>query len=327
VARRVSAPLRRLSVAARAIAIGETPAIPAGDQGEEDDEVGRLAAAMRAMASAVAEREERLRAAAAENAALYEEAQAAVRLREEFLSIAAHELKTPLTSVRGASQLTLRRAEREGTLEFERTIASLRVIDSQAARLAALIDRLLDVTRLRSGRLAIEAAPCELVSLVRTTAERAQAGTTRHVIVVRAPERLDVHADALRIEQVLTNLLDNAIKYSPDGGVIEVDVTREKETLRLSVRDHGTGIPTEHLARVFDRFFQSHNASHLSGMGLGLYVTREIVELHGGTIAARLPEDGNGTVIEVTLPLAAPESVDSEAPAPLSSEQIGALHT
>jgi signal transduction histidine kinase len=322
VARRVSAPLRRLSIAARAIAVGEHPTIPAGDRGEEDDEVGRLAAAMRAMAGAVSEREERLRAIAAENARLYEEAQAAVRLREEFLSIAAHELKTPLTSVRGSAQLALRRFERDGSLEADRTVTALRLIDSQAARLSALIDRLLDVSRLRSGKLALELGTCDLAALVRGVAERAQTNTTRHTVVVRAPMKLEVELDALRIEQVATNLLDNAIKYSPDGGAVEVGVALEGSAVRLSVRDHGTGIPTEHLSRVFERFFQSHNASHLSGMGLGLFVAREIVELHGGTISAQLPA-GGGTLIEVLLPA----RVDRKHAVPLSWEQTGALHT
>ena len=319
-ARRVSAPLRRLSVAARAIAVGETPTIPAGSRAEEDDdEVGRLAAAMRAMARAVVEREDRLRAVAAENAALYEEAQAAVRLREEFLSIAAHELKTPITSVRGSAQLTLRRFEREGSLDAQRTTAALRTIDSQAARLASLVDRLLDVSRLRAGKLALELATCDLAALLRGAAERAQATTTRHVVVVHAPDRLDVQIDQLRIEQVVTNLLDNAIKYSPEGGAVEVHLDVVGESVRLAVRDHGTGIPVEDLSRVFDRFFQSHNASHLSGMGLGLYVAQEIVELHGGTISARLPE-GGGTLVEVVLPVTASSGVDSTVAVPLSSE-------
>ena len=204
------------------------------------------------------------------------------------------------------------------------------MIDSQAARLSALVDRLLDVSRLRSGKLALELAVCDLAALVRGAAERAQAGTTRHVVVVHAPERLEARVDALRIEQVVTNLLDNAIKYSPDGGAIDVELEEEGRGVRLRVRDRGTGIPAEHLAQVFDRFFQSHNASHLSGMGLGLYVAREIVELHGGRIAARLPE-GGGTLIEVFLPVSAEgagqNGVDSGRAAPLSSEQTGALHT
>jgi signal transduction histidine kinase len=323
VARRVSAPLRRLEGAAQQIAAGEPPALPARPtnvEPQDDDEVGRLAAAMDAMAFAVAEREERLRSAAEENARLYEEAQAAVRLREEFLSIAAHELKTPLTSVRGAAQLSLRRLKREGAADPERWRASLQLIDSQSAKLATLVERLLDVSRLRAGKLALERARTDLAQLVREVAERAQGTTQHHVVVVHAPDTLPVEVDPIRMEQVITNLLDNAIKYSPQGGAIDVTLGAQHSNgaaaqVRLAVRDRGAGIPAEHLDRVFDRFFQSHTGKHLSGIGLGLYISREIVELHGGTIAAHAPPDG-GTEMEILLPLEAPVALAEKAPVP-----------
>ncbi|HEU5315138.1 MAG TPA: sensor histidine kinase [Chloroflexota bacterium] len=322
VARRISAPLRRLAAAAQQIAAGKRPLLPsrpATVAAQDDDEVGRLAAAMDAMAAAVAEREERLRAAAEENARLYEEAQAAVRLREEFLSIAAHELKTPLTSVRGAAQLTLRRLDREGSADPERWRTSLELIDSQSAKLATLVERLLDVSRLRAGKLALEHFPTDLAQLLREVAERAQGTTRLHVVVVHAPEALRVDVDPLRIEQVITNLLDNAIKYSPEGGAIEVTLAALPQSgiagrVRLTVRDHGTGIPAEHAERVFDRFFQAHTGRHLSGMGLGLYISREIVELHGGTIAVHAPP-GGGTEIEIILPRAIPATMPAASPA------------
>ena len=315
-ARRVSAPLRRLAAAAHQIAIGQRPLLPAAPTGvtpDQDDEVGRLAAAMRAMAAAVAERETRLRAAADENARLYEEAQAAVRAREEFLSIAAHELKTPLTSVRGAAQLSLRRIERD-IADPARWRATLQLIDSQSGKLAILIERLLDVSRLRAGKLALEPAPTDLVALVREVADRAQASTQRHVVVLHAPDTLTATVDPLRIEQVLTNLLDNAIKYSPQGGPIDLTIARQDGTARIAVRDRGTGIDAEHIDHVFDRFYQAHSGRHLSGMGLGLYVSREIVELHGGTITARTPQDG-GTEIEVVLPIATASLAETAAAA------------
>jgi signal transduction histidine kinase len=107
--------------------------------------------------------------------------------------------------------------------------------------------------------------------------------------------------DPLRLEQVLTNLVNNAIKYSPDGGTIAIAVTQHADTAQVTVRDHGLGIPPEHREHIFDRFYQAHSRSHRSGMGLGLYISRQIVDLHGGSIIADFPADG-GTRFVVTLP-------------------------
>jgi signal transduction histidine kinase len=129
--------------------------------------------------------------------------------------------------------------------------------------------------------------------------------------LLRAPAEVPIWADPLRIEQVVTNLLDNAIKYSPEGGPIEVDVDSvEPGTVRLAVRDHGIGVPPEHRGQIFERFYQAETVptKHASGMGLGLYISRQIVELHDGRIAAEFPPDG-GTRFVVTLPTGADRSV------------------
>jgi signal transduction histidine kinase len=110
-----------------------------------------------------------------------------------------------------------------------------------------------------------------------------------------------VVVDPLRIEQVVTNLLSNAIKYSPDGGAIDVTLTSAADSTRLEVRDHGIGIPPERRARLFDRFYQAHGEGHFGGLGLGLFISRQIVELHGGSLEADFPADG-GTSFRVSLP-------------------------
>jgi signal transduction histidine kinase len=128
--------------------------------------------------------------------------------------------------------------------------------------------------------------------------------SARHTIVVHGPARLIVNVDATRIEQVVTSLLDNAIKYSPDGGEIEVELsgpTPGAPGVRLAVRDHGLGIPPDRRERLFERFYQAHTEGHLSGLGLGLFISRHIIQQHGGRIWATHPEDG-GTCFEVTLP-------------------------
>jgi signal transduction histidine kinase len=123
----------------------------------------------------------------------------------------------------------------------------------------------------------------------------------RHPVTLDAPEYVEIVADPLRIEQVLTNLMDNAAKYSPDGSTIEVSVRIGPETADVVVRDYGMGIPREHRHRIFDRFFQAHVGEQSSGMGLGLYISQEIVRRHGGTLRAEIPDDG-GTRMVMTLP-------------------------
>jgi signal transduction histidine kinase len=129
-----------------------------------------------------------------------------------------------------------------------------------------------------------------------------QARSARHAIVLRGLETAPAYVDTLRMEQVLTNLLDNAVKYSPEGGDIIVDVSSTaSDAVQISVRDYGIGIPGASLGRVFDRFYQAHENSSTSGMGLGLYISRQIVELHGGQIAVSVPVDGGSRFI-VTIP-------------------------
>jgi PAS domain S-box-containing protein len=238
-------------------------------------------------------REERARA----------EAEAALRLRDEFLSIAAHELRTPLTAVSGYAQLALRQLAPEGQLEPERIVPVLETIKGQADKLARLISRLLDISRLEGGKLALERQPTDVVTLVEQVLSGARARDPGHAITLSTPPSLEAEVDPLRLEQVLTNLLDNAIKYSPQGGPIEVVLTRATPgEVVLSVRDHGLGIPPEKRGQIFERFYQAHGNGNKSGMGLGLYVSRQIVELHGGEITAEFPPDG-GSRFLVRLPL------------------------
>jgi PAS domain S-box-containing protein len=241
---------------------------------------------------------------AIDNARLYYEAREAVSIRDEFLSVAAHELKTPMTSLRGYAQLLAREFERSELPSPERARRAALTIQVQADKLARLVAQLLDVSRIQSGRLAIEREPTDLTQLVRNSVEAAGNQVHEHTISVLLPDELVVDIDPLRIEQVVTNLLDNAIKYSPEGGQIHVSVSLDDGLVWLCVRDHGVGVPLQHRAHIFDRFYQAHAGGPLTsmaGMGLGLYISRQIVELHGGRIEAEFPEDG-GTRFVVRLP-------------------------
>jgi signal transduction histidine kinase len=232
------------------------------------------------------------------------QAEAALRLRDEFFSVAAHELKAPITSLRGFAELLLNQFERPEGPDPERVQRTLRTIDRQSVTLARLVGQLLDVARIGAGRLALECEPTDVAALVQRVVAAAQARTQIHTLHVDAPPGLDARIDPLRIEQVLTNLLDNAVKYSPAGGAIEVVLQQlDGATFELSVRDHGLGVEPEKRSRIFERFYQAHEDAFRSGMGLGLYLSRHIVELHGGQIRAEFPDDGGSRFI-VRLPFA-----------------------
>jgi PAS domain S-box-containing protein len=231
------------------------------------------------------------------------EIEEALHLREEFLAIAAHELRTPITSMLGRSQFALRVLDRGGEIDRGPLVRSLQTIVRQSTTMAQLISQLLDVSRLQSGKLIIEPAPTDVVPIIDDVVDNARIVSTSHEIVVAGPPSLEADVDPLRLEQVATNLVTNAIKYSPDGGAIEVALRQVARSLELSVRDHGLGIPPERRGQIFEQFYQAHSGQHHGGLGLGLYISRQIVQQHGGEIHAEFPDDG-GTRFVITLPLA-----------------------
>jgi len=237
------------------------------------------------------------------------DAEAALRQREEFLNVAAHELRTPLTSLKGFAELTMQRIEQGRLQDPQQLHRALETIDQQVDRLAALASQLLDISRIESGALRLEPQPVDLVPLTRNMVERMQSTTTRHTLSLQAPPELRARVDPLRIEEVLYNLIDNAIRYSPKGGPVEVELSLpDPGTVRIAVRDFGIGVPPEQRQRLFTRFFQASKRP-AGGLGLGLYVSRSIVERHGGQIRAEFPPDGGSRFI-VTLPREAVQGGD-----------------
>jgi signal transduction histidine kinase len=206
-----------------------------------------------------------------------------------------------MTSLRGFAQVLLGQLDRHETPDPDRLSHALRAIDRQSEKLAVLVSQLLDISRLEAGRLVLDRTPTDVVPIVESVVANARARTCRHRVEVRAPATLSAVVDPLRLEQVLTNLVDNAIKYSPDGGAIHIEAGHSKGRLRLVVTDRGIGVPPEHRGRIFDRFYQAHPEQRLGGMGLGLYISRQIVDLHGGHMEAEFPPTG-GTRVIVTLP-------------------------
>lgn len=240
---------------------------------------------------------------AIDNARLHAEAQRATRLRDEFLSVAAHELKTPMTTLRGYAQL-LGRSLEPGVPPPELILRrSVGAIETQSEKLVKLTEQLLDVSRIEAGKLRLSTSIIDLVDLLRGIVQSIQDTTTKHTLTVIAPQRCIARVDAMRLEQVLANLVGNAVKYSPNGGPIEVSLTTPTDNwVRLKVRDWGLGVPDDRRAALFDRFYQAHGEGHFGGLGLGLYVSRQIVELHGGTISAVFPSDG-GSEFAIEMPL------------------------
>ncbi len=234
-----------------------------------------------------------------EATAALDRAESAARVREEFLSIATHELRTPVTSISGYAQLALKALT---TGRTERLQPALETVVRQSERLAILITQLLDASRISGGSLAIEPEPTDLSVLVTRAVDAARIRSDAHHWVADVPPDLRASVDPVRTEQVLTNLFDNAIRYSPDGGTINVRLAVDGPMLTISVSDEGLGIPPERVEHVFDRFYRGHAEQGLGGLGLGLFIAREIVERHGGMIDVGSTL-GRGTTFTVRMPV------------------------
>jgi PAS domain S-box-containing protein len=247
-------------------------------------------------------------ALAIDNARLYQETQAALRVRDTFLSIASHELRTPVTSLRGFVQ-ALQRHQQRGRLDPAHLASALPVIQRNADRLAGLIDDLLDVSRIQLGRLPLRLQPVDLVQLVRTVIEDhpAQFDRQHPLRLTAAVPVAPVLADPDRLAQVMTNLLDNAVTYSPDGGEVEVTVAADADGWRISVRDQGIGLAPGAGEAIFEPFTRQPGSvqQQPAGLGLGLYISRMIVEQHGGRIWIESAGPGCGATAQVWLPRSA----------------------
>jgi signal transduction histidine kinase len=253
----------------------------------------------------------RIDAATAELKERYEQLKELDRMKSQFLSIASHELKTPITAMSGFLQVALRRVRRLGDGEAAAPVAEglraiteqLEVVYRQTGKLARLVDELLDVSRIQTGRIEFRYADVDLSELANEVATRMQLTTSTHAISVRRDSENVVTADRDHLEQVLNNLVTNAIKYSPTGGTITIDVRPDGDGVRLSVTDQGIGIPEKELDAIFGLFYRSPDraARDAAGMGLGLYISREIVVRHGGRIWA---ESGGvkGSTLNVVIP-------------------------
>ncbi len=225
----------------------------------------------------------------------------AERRKDDFLSMASHELRTPITSVKAYTQLLQRMFEKEGKKEPALYLSKM---DTQINKLTQLIVTLLDVTRLQADKLVFTEETFDVDALVHEVVENLQRTTPRHSIIVDGSIKRSVVGDRERLGQVLRNLIVNAVKYSPRHDTVRVSLSSTSEQLTVRVQDFGIGIPKHQQARVFERFYRvyDNNDTTYPGLGIGLYIAREIIARYHGTLSVESVE-GQGSIFSFSLPL------------------------
>jgi signal transduction histidine kinase len=310
-ARRIARPLGTLADAVDQVTAGNlwAPLSPS-----RVSEVARLSAAFRVMRDRLAARTAESERLAAELLARADALAETDRRKDEFLAMLAHELRNPLGAIANASYVL------EQTVDGGQQERAAAVVKRQVQHLVRMIDDLLDVSRITRGKVELKREPLDLVEVVRQAIEgtRPALEARGHALEVALPaEPLPISADVTRLEQVLSNLLRNAAKFTEPGGSIAVAVRAEEGRGVVRVRDSGVGIPPELLPRVFDLFTQGEQGLDRAGAGLGIGLTmvKRLVELHGGQVEARSEGHGRGAELVVRLPLAAHHGPVAEQPA------------
>jgi PAS domain S-box-containing protein len=236
-------------------------------------------------------------AIALENSRLFEEIKAMSDKKDEFIALASHELKTPLTTIKGYLQLLAKKKQdRVNALFLEKTL-------DQVAKLNALIADLLDVSKIEAGKLQFNLVHFDLRLLLKEVMETFPYTYKTHKIIFHdAIDPTIVYADKQRIEQVVNNLLTNAIKYSPAADLVEISIHKDPETVTVKVRDYGIGLKEEHKSKIFTRFYRAEGVVNVSGLGIGLHLTKEIIDRHNGQIGVE-STFGVGSEFYFSLPV------------------------
>jgi signal transduction histidine kinase len=230
------------------------------------------------------------------------ELEEAISARDDFLSIASHELRTPLTPIRLTVQRLRRRGQDPAAAVPKAVASQLETMDRQVGRLDTLINELLDVSRITVGRMDLELTEFDLCALVREVVARFQQELEMggHTVTLDLGEPMLGRWDRLRLDQVISNLLSNAMKYGGDRKLIEIGVADTGGSIEVSIRDHGLGISPEDQERIFERFERLISVRHFGGFGLGLWIARQIAEAHGGRVrVVSAPGEGSTFTIEV----------------------------
>jgi signal transduction histidine kinase len=228
-------------------------------------------------------------------------AHALERARTEFVATASHELRTPLTSIYGAAQTLLGRTD----LSEQRRTELMRIIEQESTQLARVVDQLLLSARLDRGTLTQTTGPCDVRALARSVLVAAETRKRANIRLrfVAPQEMLPIDCDEGLLRQVVSNLVDNALKYSPGGGLVELRIADGPQKVKISVHDQGLGIPTSEQARIFDKFYRldADMSRGVGGSGLGLHISRELIEQMGGSISVE-SVPGSGSTFTIVLP-------------------------
>ena len=234
------------------------------------------------------------------------ELQRSLRMRDEFMSMVAHELRTPLNTLFLETQMRTLNLERGNLAAFApEKLPKMIARDARQIRsLVRLIDDMLDVSRISSGKLSIRREPVDLPALVRRVAEDLApcAGDGASLLQVQAEQPIEGYWDAFRVEQIVVNLISNALRYG-EGKPVEISLAQTKNSAVIEVRDHGIGIGAKDQERIFDAFERVVHQDRTGGLGLGLFITKQLVDAHGGAITLQ-SQPGHGALFSVTLPLA-----------------------
>ena len=230
-----------------------------------------------------------------------EKTESLMRQKDEFLNIASHELKTPITSIKVTVQLLESLVENKENTDAIFALAGK--ANKQINKLTSLIEDLLDMTKIQAGKLQLDKDLFAVSTALREWVDGANFHGNTHQIVIETDEEYWIEGDKNRLEQVLVNLLSNAVKYSPDTDKIVIKYAKQNDVIKVSVTDFGIGIPSDKLPFVFDRFFRAKDDHTFSGLGLGLYISSEIIKQHGGIMGVE-SEENKGSCFWFTLPLA-----------------------
>lgn len=218
--------------------------------------------------------------------------------KDDFINMASHELKTPVTALKGLTQVLIEQLTQAAMTE---AISLLTMIDAQIDRLTKLVDDLLNVSKIQAGHLAYDRSPVDVDALVRETTALLQTSTPTHTLNVSGATQTVIIGDKDRLRQVIINLITNAIKYSPQANCIDILLSSTAESIHIAVRDYGIGIPKTAQQHIFDRFYRVDNKT-IPGLGMGLYIAHEIVQYHGGKLTVE-SEEGKGSTFVISLPI------------------------
>lgn len=247
---------------------------------------------------------------ARESEAAHREARLAHRQLLQFLSMVSHELRQPL----GVMVIALEIMADEARLLSPPEQRARQMLDRSVQSMQRLVTDLHDAARIGSGRFIVRPEPMDLVMVCQQVVQDQRVAGSSHRLIAETPEELWGNWDRTRVQQLLTNLVSNAIKYSPDGGTVQVSVVTEGEEARVVVADQGVGIATEDLARLFQPFVRLHENTRADGTGLGLYIAKAVAEAHGGRVEVQ-SEVGQGSAFTVILPIRQPARVSLGVPA------------